>query len=606
MIPIEILTLIARESRNPAMIHQLTSSDSAIVEFYRTSPFTIMEYMIENGHLSLIERLYKLVEFDYRRWMFYPAIKSGVIETIEWLRAHDLVMIRDPIGVAVRYGQLGLIEPLMKLGYRPTEESVAKAAAAGNIDAIKKLTILGVPTTESAIYKAAKYGHLDVIEYLNRRGVSSIEHMLNGAIKGDRVNVFEKIFHRLAGRYDNIARIAASARCNNIIKFLHSMNVRLPPDTIDFAAKGGSLELVAYLMDHGHIPSSSTIYQSIQGGNLDVIKLVSTGNAVELSLRNLIQSVRQRLVRDNIDGSSEVGRLIVRELKRKLLFRNVPPIHVNNDAIDYIVQRGLLNEITNRPLEEWSTVVSIQHVDYRLLYQLLIVAIERGNLPFIRQCLDETRINYSDYSSLIKYAVIHGQLETLRYLVDNFNQPLDSSLTFNASEGGYLRTLQFLHQHGLKSTTDDLEVAALRGHLPIVKLLHENGIELTRGSVFNATTRGHLEIVIYMRQFGIQITNDIMYELIYNNSLSVLVYINEQLSILQETDPLFIAILNKRLSILKYMFNDLITSQHISRESLARILHHSVPGIDYLIERVIGSCSITVAEYIMNVIRPLI
>lgn len=586
------------------MLYLLLDSDESLIEFYQAEPSSIIEYLLVHNQREILERIGKLIYIEYKRWMFVPAIRSGSIELVKWLLSHDLVMIPDPIGVAAKYNQLSMITPLMELGYRATEDSIAKAASAGNIDAIRELFMLRVPATERSLYKAAKHGHLETIEYLKQRGVANLEQVLNGVLKTDQVEVFRSIFNQLQGRYDNVSRMAATHRCINIIKFMYSADVSLPSDIINYAAKSGCLELVYYLISLGYTPNTSTMYYAIEGQNLDVLrtvlKIVSMGSIYEQLLNSLVRTIERRIPTAR-EISSKLGRLIVEEFKR-----TIATCSDGIDTVDCIVRHWLVGEIVERSGDGWRLYTEEMESDPLLLHQVIIAAIEHNKPRLVEHCLQVSNFSMGERFTFAKYAVIQGNVIILEQLMSDSPEILDSSLVFHAAKNGHVKMLNFLLKRGTGGTTEDMEAAAINGHLPIVKTLHKHGVKITREAAYNAATRGYLELVKYIHDSGIRFDPDIIYELVYHNGLSALVYINERQSILQKTDPLFIAAINHRLSILIYMFNCLLREQDSAGDTIQRILYNSIPGIDYLIERMIGSGNHVIAEYMINVIKPII
>jgi ankyrin repeat protein len=132
-----------------------------------------------------------------------------------------------------------------------------------------------------------------------------------------------------------------------------------------------------------------------------------------------------------------------------------------------------------------------------------------GNLEVAKLLIENGADVYQSDGQLLRFAVLEGHLEIIKYLNENFKFDLNMNgeiLIIKASEKGYLGIVKYLTKNGSWFFPKEkaLRKSAKNGHFEIVKYLVEkqkSDIHFENDKpVKNAIKNGHLEIVKYFVQ----------------------------------------------------------------------------------------------------------
>lgn len=195
------------------------------------------------GHLEILQ--YAKQHSKEQPWSYHTCNNAAGNGHLEILKYASTVIPLDQrvYDVAVRYGQIEIIDYLHSLRYRPTESTLLEATFAGNLEIIKYVfdsdsmdTILFF-LKDSDIYDicdvAAEYGHFEVMKYLHDCGFpltrKTLRSVLIGAAK----------------------KLHSEEQYLEIIKYLHTNhNYPLKSKLYQIAKKKNLSTVLAYLIEN--------------------------------------------------------------------------------------------------------------------------------------------------------------------------------------------------------------------------------------------------------------------------------------------------------------------------------------------------------------------
>jgi len=212
---------------------------------------------------------------------------------------------------------------------------------------------------------------------------------------------------------------------------------------MDFAARGGHLDIIRWLQYKGIKIDSSTCDGAAWGGHIDII---------------------DTLLKDGIDS------------------RNMTL---------WCVIGGQLE--TLKTLRSYG--YTIPHNRHGYTCEL---ACEKGNVEMVKYLIEEEH-QVCDIQSYIQ-AVTNGHVGVLKYLIENIHSPdllNDLDIMGTAAHYRQLEILKYLIQDGFPCTEFVMHKASLGGDINIVKFLHESGCEWD-SSVYT----GNIEIMQYAYDEG--------------------------------------------------------------------------------------------------------
>jgi hypothetical protein len=129
----------------------------------------------------------------------------------------------------------------------------------------------------------------------------------------------------------------------------------------------------------------------------------------------------------------------------------------------------------------------------------VICGIIGGNVELLKYLIEERKCLYR--FNLSNEAVYHGQLQILKYLREAGHE-LEYDACTNAARGGHLDVLKYLREIGCPWNQWTCAQAASGGHLDVLKYLHENGCPWNGLTCRYAADRGHTECLQYARDNG--------------------------------------------------------------------------------------------------------
>ena len=208
----------------------------------------VVQYLLEHGSGASYNMF----------WLYYYAIRGGSIPIVQCLLEHGAREANDcandgskMVDLAVKTGNLMLVNHLLHQGVLPSRTSLHSAAGYGYLPIFKRLLAAGAsvlpvpPKIESPLFYAAKSGQLNIIEYWQNHIVD-----IQGINEED---------------IDKAIEIAKRGQHEKVVQCLSSFILGLPTlqhlasQTVLYALKHNITALESLFNDHPYPPRLRTI-----------------------------------------------------------------------------------------------------------------------------------------------------------------------------------------------------------------------------------------------------------------------------------------------------------------------------------------------------------
>jgi Ankyrin repeats (many copies) len=207
-----------------------------------------MTSAVANGHLSVLQELFK------RGWTLHDqelgsyAARHGHIHILEWALSQGKLCIRDHI------------DP--NFGGSPYHQILNDAASTGQLETLKWLIDHDAPKSESVCASAVHSGNIEIIQYL----MGALN--LNGSSKAQDLNDPSK-------NYPLIASCCSYAGLNgnlDILKWLRDQGCPWDNNTINQAARKGHTHIIEWARANGCDWDYGAYDWPIDDGNFEMVK----------------------------------------------------------------------------------------------------------------------------------------------------------------------------------------------------------------------------------------------------------------------------------------------------------------------------------------------
>ena len=221
-------------------------------------------------------------------------------DILRLLRNCSLFRVARVFDYACRYGNIELINILMRKGYRAWNYGFLGACRRGNV-AIVQLTIDNVSDKimQLGLYQAYKENHLGIIRFLSKLIIKiDLSHCLAGACKGGHIELVKDIIYNRGAYHidwDNVLSCACEGGNIQIVQMIinectiyHNWNSGLQG-----ACRGGHILIMQFTIRLGATDLISGFYYACKRGHIALaqIMLPIIVNS-EVSDRNEMNSMR--------------------------------------------------------------------------------------------------------------------------------------------------------------------------------------------------------------------------------------------------------------------------------------------------------------------------
>lgn len=329
-----------------------------------------------------------------------------------------------------------------------------EAARRNNLSILKYLIEDKIPVTEVTVAQLVKHGNLEELKWLKEKinkgecnfVVLSCNHNLvcNYASKFGQLDCLEWLLENGYSFCEKDAILAAEGGFLEILKLLHTRGLKLDFQVMEAAAKGGSVEVVEFLLSKNCPKSGYECLHCAHRGHLPLLKyFVSRGWRVNSNTF--------------CQGSLHVE---VMEYLSKLGCRAEP------DTVRYLCRTGNLNSI------KW-------------LWK---------KYPARRQ---ELFIS----NSCSWCACCSGSIELIKWL-EKKGEIINSSHFSLAIISGNVELLKILREKGATVDEGSMSDACCEGHIPVLEYLKELSCEYDGTCYLKAGESSNLEVLEWLKENG--------------------------------------------------------------------------------------------------------
>ena len=486
-----------------------------------------------NGHVDVLEWLYKSKEECSWEVSAVAASLNGSLEVLKWLKAKELKFDRHHCKMqAACGGQLGVLRWLKGENEEDDEDEFDLSMWGSGVFAM-----------------AVKYGHLNVIDWvvsigfdIRAEGIHMIRHIAASAASGGQIDVLKEL--KWDGwRYDGDLALEVMNACvkggNNLetLKFLVDEEnfsadcVRF--DALQHAIGEGHIEMVKFVYSHScRYHRNSLCEEAARAGQLEVLELVkwsdwsSSGDRFVFQMVNsCLDCVQFEVLKYLVEEKFDLKCVVWSCFESVIRAGHIEMLKfLSENGVNNEVRRGCVVASGAGQLEvlKWfgfeklrSDVgfvaemvdACVKGVHFELLKFLfsngfnvrcvrggsIDKVILKGNLEMLK-FLYSSVIEFENPPKRCAVAAFSGKLHVLKWLLSDVlgivGNPctkmgfLSSScfcqrLTMSAAHGGSVKVLKFLDARGFlsKHAYDACHLAAKRGHLNVIKFLHSKGCE---------------------------------------------------------------------------------------------------------------------------------
>lgn len=509
--PLTLWTELAKYSNNPELIWLVPSGvrEEVVEQLYLRVPNAVVESLIRHQRedsLTSLESLRRRYPFDFTGHQVRLALERGRLAVVMIVQASGKLP-DQAINYAARSGSIELVDYLIGLDFRPTEETLAAAAGGGHLPLVKHLYVNRVPISEEALAAAAGRGHLATLQWLldptgggfSRPNMTRLaRRWLREALSGGHLNVLRFLYdeivrpdpddYEVAYAYghrvvidelrrrgvgeitDRVAVLEKAIRADNlaVVRELHRAGVRLPR-AVDIATAHGSLAVLKFLVQEGYEVSERHVQAAIYRGQYSmVVFLYQQGYEVDDDLRTAT-------------------------------------LILHPDLIDFFLARG--RTPTNSDLFNVATHGSLTY------FQRIL-----DHLPAtVRSSLDPTLI--------VSAAAGSGHLVLLTYLLEELRYPIDNRSIDRAVMYGHTTTVRYLARHGWRPNPIVIQsVLTNRSGVPVDIIKSFRDPFLAQLGRVNATS---LELAKYFQRVAPNVIDWDPIGYVHQNDLSLLAYMIE-------------------------------------------------------------------------------
>lgn len=250
----------------------------AQIDIVTDNKSTLLHIAVKNQHLTVVAKLLKYGKIDINQsnesglTPLKEALVSGNLDMVKMLLDHGAKIESIDISFAAKGGQLSVLEELIARGVSATESGDAAleiAAENGHLDIIKWLLNKGVslpsPAKPLPLFLAVKYGHEDVVAEFLARGAPL------DLLTEDRYTILD-----IATVYKKLPIVEMLIKTG---KFDLSQRGVGGNTVLHFAAQGGDIDIVNFLLNHPAIDPSlindkkmTPLHLAAQKGHAEIVK----------------------------------------------------------------------------------------------------------------------------------------------------------------------------------------------------------------------------------------------------------------------------------------------------------------------------------------------
>lgn len=147
-----------------------------------------------------------------------------------------------------------------------------KAVEDGNIEIIDSLINIGAKPTENDLFTAIKCGYVNIVEFLLQCGIEPTEEMVCFSAHHDDLYMFEQLYKNIP-RTNKIMIAAIDSNNISIIRCV-IYDTEIPEEVLNAASSRGNLNIVELIIRHGASPSEKTLNIAVKNEHLEIVEYI--------------------------------------------------------------------------------------------------------------------------------------------------------------------------------------------------------------------------------------------------------------------------------------------------------------------------------------------
>lgn len=308
---------------------------------------------------------------------------------------------------------------------------------------------------------AAYNGHFDTVTYLLDQSLDCNIAMV-AAAEGGHLQIVSYIINRNGNLRDYGDSCMSGAVRNGhmaIVKFLVDQKVQINQDHIDTAAQYGHINILTYLLNtiHIFIAFNKPLKLSAEYGHLEVVKYLIENQADHIT-----------------------------DFYMGWAFQTAA-IHGHIDVVQYMVtikQCMIIPDVYMVTTKQGMIIPSLQKT-------IVKVSVDKGQLERVKYLIDDQKFLY--YPNIINGAAQNGHFDMLQYLISLKCKDDEGYATHYAARNGHLNTLKLLIDEKYPVHADAADQAAIYGHIKCVEFLFSKGYKCSHGKTYARIITARIE-----------------------------------------------------------------------------------------------------------------
>lgn len=467
--------------------NNFTLNKSAI--YYSVGYLEILKYIYElNNELCLkLDNCHKLDNelnlksrnyFKLDNTMLNIAISIGNINTIQWLREHNIDFNQESGIYAVKNGKLEILKLL-------NDNDYIDKRLISYYNTYKKTASIDICNI------AAKYGYISILEYAYYNNYYWNEDTCTEASAHGHLDCL-KFLHDHGCKW-NISTCIAAAANNNLecLQFLYKHGCQWNESTCEAASSNNSLECLQFLHEHKCPWDLRTYEAALENGHLECFKyayengcplyfdnesLIYDNSSDDLNSKIINKNYSDYLKYAHSNGFAWDQRCYYL-VTHKIYTNCLKNIHENErdyywtptnkyiELLNYLYMNEFAPciDLYNKFIEinNFEMIMWLRSKNFPLDNGAFINAAVHNNLKIIKYLYESQ--NYREYNwnkIICSIAVLHNNFEMLKYVHEN-GCPWDARVYIYASINNSNNILEYADKHKCPKVLDELELTEI-------------------------------------------------------------------------------------------------------------------------------------------------
>jgi hypothetical protein len=230
----------------PEMFEWLLSQGAFATSLSRNK---VHRNVAKHGHIHILEMLSNQQSLCYEAYV--GAIKGNQLEVLEWLWKHNCPDGNYLYEVAIRKGNISMMQWLRNHGFNISKNAFMETAARNNFVMMKliyKWLYSRVGNYVHATRSAIRNGNLEMLRWLKKHDLLIIDgNIYEAAAEGGHIDVMIRLHEEI------------------------QIQIEISSDIFNASARNGHVHILEYLIAQGHVIPNFVIMTAAANGHLNIL-----------------------------------------------------------------------------------------------------------------------------------------------------------------------------------------------------------------------------------------------------------------------------------------------------------------------------------------------